>query len=61
MGFKWLTRAVGSCAMVKHDGAVSFRRALTMEEWSERCEQAGVDARVVDVGLGRLCVQRLKL
>ena len=61
MGFKWLTRAIGSCAMVKHDGAVSFRRALTMDEWRERCAQAGVDACVVDVGLGRLCVQRMKL
>jgi SAM-dependent methyltransferase len=61
MGFKWLTRVIGSCAMVKHDGAVSFRRALTTDEWCERCEQAAVDANVVDVGLGRLCVQRLKL
>jgi len=60
MGFKWLTRLVDSRAMVKHDGVISFRRALTMEEWRERCEQAGVDARVVDVGLGRLCVERLK-
>jgi SAM-dependent methyltransferase len=61
MGFKWLTRIFGSCAMVKHDGAVSFRRALTIEEWRERCAQAGVDARVVDVGLGRLCVERIKV
>jgi len=60
-GFKWLTRAIGSCAMVKHDGAVSFRRALTMEEWRERGAQAGVDARVVDVGLGRLSVERIKI
>jgi len=60
-GFKWLTRVTGSCAMVKHDGAVSFRRALTMDEWRERCAQADVDARVVDVGLGRLCVERLKI
>jgi len=59
MGFKWLTRAIGSCAMVKHDGAVSFRRALTMEEWRERCAQAGVGASVVAVGLGRLCVERM--
>jgi SAM-dependent methyltransferase len=61
MGFKWLTRAIGSCAMVKHDGVVSFRRALTMEEWREHCEQAGVDACVVDAGLGRLCVERIKI
>jgi SAM-dependent methyltransferase len=61
MGFKWLTSAVGSCAMVKHDGAVSFRRALTMDEWHERCAQAGVNANVVDVGLGRLCVERTKV
>jgi len=60
-GFKWLTRMIGSCAMVKHDGAVSFRRALSMEEWRERCAQAGVDARVIDVELGRLCVERMKI
>jgi len=34
---------------------------MTMDEWRERCAQAGVDACVVDVGLGRLCVQRMKL
>jgi len=61
MGFKWLTSVIGSCAMVKHDGMISFRRALTMEEWRERCKQAGVLARVVDVGLGRLCVERIKI
>lgn len=60
-GFKWLTRVIGSCAMVKHDGAVSFRRALSLEEWSERCAQADVPAQVVDVGLGRLCVERIKV
>jgi SAM-dependent methyltransferase len=57
-GFKWLTRITGSCSMVKHDGAVSFRRALTMDEWRERCAEAGVDAVVKDAGLGRLCVER---
>jgi len=61
IGFKWLTRLIGSCPMVKHDGAVSFRRALSMEEWGERCEQAAVPANVVDVGLGRLCVERMKI
>jgi SAM-dependent methyltransferase len=61
MGFKWLTHIIGSCAMVKHDGMISFRRALTMEEWRERGAQAGVAARVVDVGLGRLCVERIKI
>jgi SAM-dependent methyltransferase len=60
-GFKWLTRVVGSCAMVKHDGVVSFRRALTVEEWRERCAEASVEADVWDVGLGRLCVERLKI
>jgi len=60
MGFKWLTRVARSCAMVKHDGAISFRRALTMDEWRQRCAQAGVAASVVDVGLGRLCVERMQ-
>jgi len=61
LGYKWLTRAIGSCAMVRHDGRVSFRRALTLEEWRERCAQSAVHADVVDLGLGRLCIQRLKL
>jgi len=61
MGFEWLTRVIGSCAMVKHDGVVSFRRALTIEEWRERGAEAAVPASVVDVGLGRLCVERMKV
>jgi SAM-dependent methyltransferase len=61
MGFKWLTRTIGSCPMVKHDGAVSFRRALTIDEWRKRCDQADVQANVLDVGLGRLCVERIKI
>jgi len=60
LGFKWLTRVAGSCSMVRHDGAVSFRRALSLSEWQARLRDAGVAGEVKDVGLGRLCVERLK-
>jgi len=60
MGFKWLTRLAGSCEMVRHDGAVSFRRALSLGEWRDRLQEAGVAGTVRDAGLGRLCVERLK-
>ena len=46
--------------MVKHDGDISFRRALSLSEWQERLNEAGVEGVVKDVGLGRLCVERLK-
>jgi SAM-dependent methyltransferase len=59
-GFKWLTKLAGSCEMVQHDGAMSFRRALSLPEWGLRLKEAEVEGLVRDVGLGRLCVERLK-
>lgn len=60
---KWFGRlawAIGCCEMVKHDGAMSFRRALTVEEWRALCAEAGVVADVRDCGVGRLCVERMR-
>ena len=59
-GFKWLTRILQMDDMVKHDGAASFRRALTLEEWRAKTAAAGIEASVKDAGLGRLTVERLK-
>ena len=44
--------------MVARDGVVSFRRALSLEEWQR---VAGKGAFVSDVGSGRLVVERLKI
>jgi hypothetical protein len=35
---------------------MSFRRAMTVEDWRERLREAGVVGKVKDVGLGRLLV-----
>jgi SAM-dependent methyltransferase len=56
-GFAWLTRALRMNAMVKHDGAMSFRRALSIADWEAIVKRAGVKAVVRDVGLGRLVVE----
>jgi SAM-dependent methyltransferase len=58
MGFAWLTRVLRMNAMVKHDGAMSFRRALSIAEWEAIVKRAGVRAVVRDVGLGRLVVEK---
>jgi 2-polyprenyl-3-methyl-5-hydroxy-6-metoxy-1,4-benzoquinol methylase len=55
-GFAWLAWLLRWDAMVKHDGAMSFRRAMTVEEWREHLREAGVRGEVKDVGLGRLRV-----
>ena len=54
----WLARLLPIDGMVSHDAVVSFRRALSLEEWKNL---AGEDPSVRDTGLGRLVVERLKL
>ena len=59
---RWFSRlawAIGACEMVKYDGVISFRRALSLEDWRQRCSEAGVQATIRDVGIGRLCVEHL--
>jgi len=41
---------------IAHDGVVSFRRALSLEEW----KLLAGEVKVIDVGRGRLVVERLK-
>jgi hypothetical protein len=54
--FGWMTRVLPMDEMVAADGAVSFRRALSVEEWSRLC--AGAEAK--DLGMGRVGVERFK-
>lgn len=60
MMFGWMGKVLPMEEMVKRDGVVSFRRALSVEEWGQRCVEAGVDAEVRDLGMGRVGVERLK-
>ena len=61
MGYRWLTAAMGCCAMVKHDGVVSFRRAMTKEEWRGLVMEAGLTGVSVEgSSVGRLRVEKLR-
>ena len=55
--FGWMARLLPMDEMVARDGAVSFRRALSLEEWTE----LAIEAKVADAGMGRLTVEHLKL
>ncbi|MEO6922806.1 MAG: hypothetical protein ABI142_03190, partial [Bryocella sp.] len=46
--------------MLAHDGPVSFRRALSVEEWRAVLAESGVDAELRDAGWGRICVVVVK-
>jgi SAM-dependent methyltransferase len=54
--FTWMGRLLPMDRMVAHDGAVSFRRALSIEEW----QAISSAALVRNAGRGRLVVERLK-
>lgn len=56
--FGRLAWAMRSCEMVKHDGIISFRRSLSLDDWRQRCAEAGIHATLRDVGIGRLCVEK---
>jgi 2-polyprenyl-3-methyl-5-hydroxy-6-metoxy-1,4-benzoquinol methylase len=61
--FGWLGRMVGWHRFVRHDGPVSFRRALRMEDWMQLLAAAKVPREAVTVEHwrpGRLCVGRWK-
>ena len=61
---KWFARlawAMRACEMVKHDGEMSFRRALVREDWERLLGEANISAaRVFAFRPGRVCVERLK-
>jgi SAM-dependent methyltransferase len=54
--FTWLNKLLPMNETIAHDGVVSFRRALCLEEW----KLLAGEAKVIDVGSGRLVVERLK-
>ena len=61
LGFRALSAAMGWHRMVRHDGAVSVRRAFSAGEWRQALAEAGVrDARVHWFMPFRLCVERIK-
>jgi 2-polyprenyl-3-methyl-5-hydroxy-6-metoxy-1,4-benzoquinol methylase len=61
--FSWADRLAGWHRFVRHDGPVSFRRALREEDWHRLLRAAGIPRQVVTVERwlpGRLCVGRYK-
>jgi 2-polyprenyl-3-methyl-5-hydroxy-6-metoxy-1,4-benzoquinol methylase len=61
--FGWLGRMVGWHRFVRHDGPVSFRRALRKEDWMQLLAAAKIPREGVTVEHwrpGRLCVGRWK-
>jgi len=61
--FGWLERIAGWHRFVRHDGPVSFRRALRKEDWVRLLTAAEVPRKAVKVEHwrpGRLCVGRWK-
>jgi 2-polyprenyl-3-methyl-5-hydroxy-6-metoxy-1,4-benzoquinol methylase len=61
--FGWVGRMVGWHRFVRHDGPVSFRRALRKEDWMQLLAAAKVPREAVTVEHwrpGRLCVGRWK-
>jgi SAM-dependent methyltransferase len=61
--FGWLARAAGWHRFVKHDGPVSFRRALVEEDWYRLLAAANIPRETATVEHwrpGRLCVGRWK-
>jgi SAM-dependent methyltransferase len=61
LGFRALSAAMGWHPMVRHDGAVSVRRAFSTEEWRRALAEAGIpNARVRWFMPFRLCVERIK-
>jgi len=61
--FGWVAEVVGWHPFVRHDGPVSFRRALRKEDWLRLLAMAAVPREAVTVEHwwpGRLCVGRWK-
>jgi len=54
--FTWMSKLLPMNETIAQDGVVSFRRALSLEEW----KLLAGEAKVIDVGRGRLVVERLK-
>ena len=60
--FGWMAKLVGWHRFVRHDGPVSFRRALSKADWERLLQTAGVERSGVSIEAwrpGRLCVGTL--
>jgi len=51
--FTWMSRLLPMNETIAHDGIVSFRRALSLQEW----QQLAGAATVTDAGMGRLVIE----
>jgi SAM-dependent methyltransferase len=61
--FQALARLLRWHSFVRHDGPVSFRRALREEDWARLITAAGLDPATIALARhtpGRLCVSRMK-
>jgi SAM-dependent methyltransferase len=59
-GFKALGAVMRWHPIVRHDGAVSVRRAFTRADWQARLTAAGVEAEIRWRPMFRYCVERLR-
>ena len=58
--FGGMARVMRWNSVIARDGVVSFRRAMSVEEWRGLAGEAGIrDAEIRDVGMGRVVVERL--
>jgi len=55
--FAWLARILRWHPIVTHDGIVSFQRAFSLEEWQALVQRAGIHARVIDLGMGKIAIE----
>ena len=59
--FSWITKLLPLHPMVTHDAQISFRRALSLQDWQNHCLQTNIPAQIKDPGLGRLTVEHIKI
>ena len=57
--FAWLTKLLPLHHMVTHDAQISFRRALSLQEWQAHCLQTNITAQIKDTGTGRLTIEHI--
>ena len=55
--FAWMARLLRWHPMVAHDGIISFQRAFSLDEWQALVERAGISAKVIDLGMGKIAVE----
>ena len=55
----WLVRLLMLHPFLRHDTAVSFRRALSREDWQQRLAEAGISNATIQSGRGKLFIESL--